>query len=270
MGDAEVMGGAEVMGDIRGGGLLHLDSSADRRGDSVTRALGGLFARSWRERYGDAGYRHRDLAAEPVPPLGSGFVSLGTRTERQGAVPLAKVAVLAEGADEEREWALTLPLVEEVRAAGTLLLGVPMYNFGVPAALKAWIDRVSFPGAYTDPDSGRSVLGRTRVVVVAACGGGYGPGTPREGCDFQVPYLRAFFGALGVPDEELHVVRAELTRAGDIAALAPFKDLAADSLAAARAAVAELAVRPYDRSAVGPHDRSAVRPHDRRPDAFHM
>ncbi|WJV51399.1 FMN-dependent NADH-azoreductase [Streptomyces flavofungini] len=232
------------MGDVRAG-LLHLDSSADRRGGSVTRTLTGLFARSWRERYGDAGYRYRDLAAEPVPLVGPGYVALGTRTERQGAVPLAKVAALAEGADEEREWALTLPLVEEVRAAGTVLIGVPMYNFGVPAALKAWIDRVSFPGVYTDPDSGRPLLGGTRVVVVAACGGGYGPGTPREDCDFQVPYLRSFFGALGVADEELHVVRAELTRAGDIPALAPFKDLAADSLAAARAAVAELAVRPY-------------------------
>ncbi|MBJ3806618.1 FMN-dependent NADH-azoreductase [Streptomyces flavofungini] len=226
------------------GGLLHLDSSADRRGESVTRTLTGLFARSWRERYGDAGYRYRDLAAEPVPLVGSGYVALGTRTERQGAVPLAKVAALAEGADEEREWALTLPLVAELRAAGTVLIGVPMYNFGVPAALKAWIDRVSFPGAFTDPDSGRPHLGGTRVVVVAACGGGYGPGTPRADCDFQVPYLRAYFGELGVAEGELHIVRAELTRAGDIPALAPFRDLAVDSLAAARAAVTELAVRP--------------------------
>ncbi|MER5298045.1 FMN-dependent NADH-azoreductase [Streptomyces lasiicapitis] len=236
------------MSDVSGvnGALLHLDSSADRReGASVTRRLSGLFARVWRERYGDAGYRYRDLVAEPVPLVGSGFVGLGTRVERQGVVPLEKVAALAEGVEEEREWARTLPLVTEVREAGTVLIGVPMYNFGVPAALKAWIDRVSFPGAYTDPDSGRSLLERTRVVVVAACGGGYGPGTPRADCDFQVPYLRAYFGNLGVAEDELHVVRAELTRAGDIPGLARFQDLAADSLAAAREAVAELAVRPY-------------------------
>ncbi|GGS05881.1 FMN-dependent NADH-azoreductase [Streptomyces aureoverticillatus] len=228
------------------GFLLHLDSGADRRAEvSVTRRLTGLFARSWRERHGGAGYRYRDLVAEPVPLVGSGYVALGTRVERQGVVPLEKVAALVEGDEEEREWALTLPLTAELRAAGTVLLGVPMYNFGVPAALKAWIDRVSFPGAYTDPDSGRPLLGGTRVVVVAACGGGYGPGTPREGCDFQVPYLRAYFGNLGVAEDELHVVRAELTRAGDIPGLAGFQDLAADSLTAARAAVAELAVRPH-------------------------
>ncbi|MER7350030.1 NAD(P)H-dependent oxidoreductase [Streptomyces aurantiacus] len=227
------------------GFLLHVDSSADRRGEvSVTRRLTGMFARSWRERHGGAGYRYRDLVAEPVPLVGSGYVGLGTRVERQGVVPLEKVAALAEGAEEEREWALTLPLVSELREAGTVLLGVPMYNFGVPAALKAWIDRVSFPGAYTDPDSGRPLLGGTRVVVVAACGGGYGPGTPRADCDFQVPYLRAYFGELGVAEDALHIVRAELTRAGDMPGLARFQGLAAESLTAAEEAVAGLAARP--------------------------
>lgn len=233
--------------------LLHLDSGADRRGASVTRRLSGLFARIWRERHGDGGYRYRDLAEAPVPLVGSGYIGLGTRVERQGAVPLERVAALAEGAEEEREWALTLPLIEELRAvggaAGTVLLGVPMYNFGVPAALKAWIDRVSFPGAYTDPADGRSLLGGVRVVVVAACGGGYGPGTPHESCDFQVPYLRAYFARLGVAEDRLHVVRAELTRAGDIPGLARFQQAADASLVAAREAVAGLAASPHGVSA---------------------
>ncbi|WP_241844799.1 FMN-dependent NADH-azoreductase [Streptomyces silvensis] len=238
----------------QGGFLLHLDSSADRRGSSVTRRLTGEFARIWRERHEGAGYRYRDLAGEPVPLVGSGYVGLGTRVERQGVVPPEKVAALAEGAEEEREWALTLPLVAEVRAvgaaAGTLLVGAPMYNFGVPAALKAWIDRVSFPGVFTDPDSGRALLGEVRVVVVAACGGGYGPGAPLAACDFQVPYLRAYFARLGVAAERLHVVRAELTRARDIPGLAAFQDASDASLAAAREAVAREAVA--QEAAAGP------------------
>ncbi|MCI3931247.1 FMN-dependent NADH-azoreductase [Streptomyces sp. AN091965] len=221
--------------------LLHLDSSADRSDGSVTRALGAAYARGWLARHPGAEYRYRDLTAEPVPLVGEGYVRLGTRVERQGALPLEKVAALAEGADEEREWAATLPLVTQVRAATTLLVGAPMYNFSVSAALKAWIDRVSFPGAYTDPDSGRPLLAGTRVVVAAACGGGYGPGTPREGCDFQLPYLRAYFAALGVAEENLRVVRAELTRAGDIPALGRFRELGERSLAGAREAVGELA-----------------------------
>lgn len=159
--------------------------------------------------------------------------------EREGFVPPAKVPALIENAAEEREWELTLPLITELLAADTVLLGVPMYNFSVPASLKAWIDRVTFPGAYADPDTGDRLLGDTRVVVVMARGGGYGPGTPRERHDFQTPYLRAYFGSLGVAPENLHLVAAELTLTGLL--LAGLEDLAADSLARARAAVTALA-----------------------------
>ncbi|GAA3122823.1 FMN-dependent NADH-azoreductase [Streptosporangium carneum] len=223
--------------------LLHLDSSADHFDDSVSRRLTALFADTWRRLHGTAGYRYRDLAAEPVPPVTSAYATLGRRVERHGVVPAAGVTALAEDPAERREWALTLPLVTEVLAVDTVLLGVPMYNFSVPATLKAWIDRVSFPGAFTDPDGGGSLLGRTRVVVVTARGGAYGPGTPREAFDFQTPYLRAYFGNLGVTEENLSFVHAELTRAGDVPELGRFRTLAADSLTAARTAVIVLASR---------------------------
>lgn len=119
-----------------------------------------------------------------------------------------------------------------------------MYNFSVPAALKAWIDRVTFPGAYLDPDTGAPLLRDTRVVLAIARGGGYGPGTPREAFDFQIPYLRAYFGNLGVAEAGLSVVRAEMTVADIIPRLAGFRDLAASSLAVARAEMTTLASRP--------------------------
>ncbi|MDT0309478.1 NAD(P)H-dependent oxidoreductase [Streptomyces sp. DSM 44917] len=227
--------------------LLHLDSSADGPVEAVTRQLTALFARTWRERHEAAGvrpayrYRYRDLAAEPVPPLTAAYAALGRRAERNGARSPGEVAALAATADEEREWARTRPLIEEVREAGILLIGVPMYNFAVPAALKAWIDRVCFPGAFTDPDTGDSLLRGTRVVLALARGGGYGPGSPREDCDFQLPYLRALFGALGVDGKDLHAVTAEFTRAGDVPALAAFRDQAARSAERARARAVALA-----------------------------
>lgn len=220
--------------------LLHLDSSADLTRDSVTRQLTASFVDTWRGRE-RRDYRYRDVAAEPVPLVTSAYATLGRRVERHGVLPLDKIAALVETEAEDREWALTLPLVEEVLAADVILLGVPMYNFSVPASLKAWIDRVSFPGVFTDPDSGLSRLRDTKLVLVLARGGGYGPGTPRHGCDFQTPYLRAHFGKLGVSEVNLSIVDAEMTRAGDIPALAGFQDLAAKSLASARASVAELA-----------------------------
>ncbi|GAA1004974.1 MULTISPECIES: FMN-dependent NADH-azoreductase [Streptomyces] len=224
--------------------LLHIDSSADTAADSVSRRLTERFVRVWRERHATAPYRHRDLSADPVPPLTAAYATLGRRVESQGFVPPARVPALIRSAAERREWDLTLPLITELLAADTVLLGVPMYNFSVPAALKAWIDRVTFPGAFTDPDTGESLLRDTRVIVVMARGGGYGPGTPRSAFDFQTPYLRAYFTQLGVAPDHLHLIAAELTRVGLQPRLAGLEDVAAASLAAARETVTALAGEP--------------------------
>ncbi|WNM33094.1 NAD(P)H-dependent oxidoreductase [Streptomyces sp. Li-HN-5-11] len=221
--------------------LLHIDSSADATADSVSRRLTARFARTWRELHPTGRYRHRDLSVTPVPALTGAYTTLGRRVEREGFVPPAKVPALIEGAAEQREWEATLPLITELKAAGTVLLGVPMYNFSVPASLKAWIDRVTFPGAFTDPDTGERLLGGTRVVVVMARGGGYGPGTPRESFDFQTPYLKAYFAGLGIAPDDLHLVAAELTRVDVLPHLAGLEDLAAASLGAAQEAVTALA-----------------------------
>jgi FMN-dependent NADH-azoreductase len=225
--------------------LLHLDSSAHRSSESITRRLTARFAATWRAEHGPAGYRHRDLAADPVPPLGSAYCALGRRAEQHGQVPLAAVETLAASPAERREWAQTRPLITELLAASSLLIGAPMYNYSVPAALKAWIDRVSFPGAFTDPGTGERLLGGLRVVVVVARGGTYGPGSPREGCDFELPYLRAYFGRQGVPEANISFVSADLTLTSLAPHLVRFRPQAARSLAAAWAEVGTLAgVRP--------------------------
>ncbi|MFB7552312.1 FMN-dependent NADH-azoreductase [Streptomyces sp. NPDC056154] len=221
--------------------LLHLDSSANRCGESLSRQLTSLFADTWRSLHGTAGYRYRDLAADPVPPLGTAYCSLGRRVERHGLVPPPEVDALVESPAEKREWALTRPLVSELLAADTLLIGAPMYNYSVAASLKAWIDRVGFPGAFTDPDTGESLLRATQVVVITTQGGSYGPGTPREAWDFQTPYLRTYFCGQGVADENLSFVGVEMTMAGLVPHLARFRPLAESSLAAARAEVTALA-----------------------------
>ncbi|GAA3565894.1 NAD(P)H-dependent oxidoreductase [Amycolatopsis ultiminotia] len=218
--------------------LLYLDSSADRA-ESVSRRLTAQFAGEWRR--GGGKVCHRDLSADPVALISAAYARLGRRTERRGVLSLAAIAGLVADEAERREWELTRPLVTELRDAGTVLLGVPMYNFGVPAALKLWIDRISFPGVFTDPETGRKLLADKDFVVVSARGGGYGPGTPREGFDFQEPYLRAYLTNLGVSPGRLEFVHAELTRVGDLPALAGLADLAAASLAAARGRVRELA-----------------------------
>ncbi|MGI5128790.1 FMN-dependent NADH-azoreductase [Pseudonocardia sp. CA-107938] len=220
--------------------LLHLDSSAHPT-ESVSRRLTALFAGAWRAGHGDATTTYRDLVATPVAPITEAYCTLGRRVESRAATT-GPVEDLIRTPDEQREWDLTRALADELVAADVLLLGAPMYNYATPAALKAWIDRISFPGAFTDVD-GASLLAGLRVVVVTSCGGAYGPGTDATDRDFLTPYLRAYFTRHGVAPDDIEIVTADRT----LAALVPGREhqrpAAARSLAAARARLLALAAR---------------------------
>ena len=223
--------------------LLHLDSGAHLGDGSVSRRLTRAFADAWRSDRPEAGYVHRDLLTDPAPPLDSAFCELGRAVEHAGSTSLDRVPGLARTPAQRRAWELTAPLVAELRAAGTVLIGAPMYNLSVPAALKAWIDRVSFPGAVADPATGAGLLGGTRVVVVSPRGGAYGAGTGRERFEHCGRYLRAYFERHGVAPTDVHLVTPELTTAGLGARSEHLRPAAESSLAAATAALSLLARR---------------------------
>ncbi|MFI6503893.1 FMN-dependent NADH-azoreductase [Nonomuraea typhae] len=211
--------------------LLHLDASG--RSESFSRRLGETFVAYWRATHPDGVYNYRDLVADPVPPIDEDRVHLATQSSVNGVRDIEAMDQMAAGAPElARSWAATRPLVEQLLAADVLLLGVPMYNFTVPAAFKAWIDRVTLPWL---PLKGKS------AVVLSARGGAYGPGTPREPFDFQEPYLRAYFSVLGLDD--VSFVHAELTHATVMPFLAQFREQHETSHAAALDAVHALATR---------------------------
>ncbi|MFI9006653.1 FMN-dependent NADH-azoreductase [Actinosynnema sp. NPDC053489] len=197
--------------------LLHIDTSLRAEG-SVSREVGAAFAEAWRSAHPGGEHTYRDLAADPLPHVD----------------PAALVARQSGGDPLERE------LVAELTAADTVLLAVPMYNFGLPSTLKAWLDWIAVPELFADQETGVGPLTGTRVVVVTARGGSYAPGTPRHPFDFQEPYLRALFGALGV-DRDLEFVHAELTSAAVAPHLEQFRDLAAASLEEAHRVVRKLA-----------------------------
>ncbi|MFD5828056.1 FMN-dependent NADH-azoreductase [Lentzea sp. NPDC060358] len=188
--------------------LLHIDSSIRREG-SVTREITSAFADVWRSSNPEGGYTYRDVNADPVPHV--------------------------DGSEHD----VTAALVAEVRAADVILIGAPMYNFAIPSTLKAWIDQIATREFFPRED-GTFELGGKRVVVVTARGGSYKPGTPREGFDFQEPYLRAVFSMIGL-DHHLEFVHAELTLAEVNPQLHQFRELAVESLADAHRVVKELA-----------------------------
>lgn len=220
--------------------LLHLDASARTR--SVSRRLSAEFARVWRAEHPGADYTARDLAAHPVPHIDEAQVEVMQRLEAVGERDLTAARAAAGSTAERASWAITWPLVEELLAADTVLLGTPMYNFSLPSSFKAWLDRVAIPPLIVDRATGRGPLSGTRVVVVTGRGGAYGPGTPREAFDFQEPYLRAAFGMLGLADD-LTFFHAELTKSSHVPALAGFRDAASASLAAALDGVRAAAAR---------------------------
>jgi FMN-dependent NADH-azoreductase len=128
----------------------------------------------------------RDLARNPVPHLDA---------ERFGAFlskPEGRTPAQQRVLDESDS------LIAELKQADTLVLGLPMYNFGVPSQLKAWFDHVARAGAtfkYTDKGSAGLLTGK-QAYVFAARGGLYA-GTPK---DTQTAYVRDFLAFLGIAD----------------------------------------------------------------------
>lgn len=209
--------------------LLHLDASARTR--SLSRRLGAEFVQAWRAGTPDGEYTYRDLTAQPTPFIGEGWTELCDAVLAAGSTDLDRLPGLAVTPAAKTAWKIVEPLLAQVFAADVILIGTPMYNYSIPAALKAWLDQVTFP---------RMSLGERRFVVVGARGGAYSPGAPKAAYDYQERYLRDFFaGHFAVTDTVF--VHAELANAVQDPNLAHLRDAHEASLAAALTEVRLLA-----------------------------
>ena len=165
--------------------ILQVNSSARREGSHSTRLAERIVARL---RDADAGatLTVRDLTVTPHPvmdetALGALFTPASQRTPEQAA-----------------RVALDDALIAEIAAADVVVLGVPMYNFGVPAQLKNWIDAVSRAGVtFRYTANGPEGLLKGKKVYVALARGGRYRNTP---ADSQVPYLATVLAFLGMTD----------------------------------------------------------------------
>ncbi|WIX79351.1 NAD(P)H-dependent oxidoreductase [Amycolatopsis carbonis] len=204
--------------------LLHIDSSIN--GDrSVSRALSARAAAAWRAAHPGGTVTYRDLGASPVPHF-------------DAASGLARVVPAEQRTPEQNEsWKLTEELVGEVREASTVLLGLPLYNYGAPSVVKAWVDHLIAPGLAFDPATGTGLLDGREFLVLASRGGGYGEGNPRFGWDHAESWLPHGLAMTGI---EPRFISAELTLADTNPAMADLRDLAAESLAAAEREIDEL------------------------------
>lgn len=171
--------------------LLHLDASA-RGAASLSRRLSREYADAWQAANPGGHVVYRDLVLEPLPLLTESWVSAAF-SDPAGHDSAARFALSRSDA-----------LVDELTAADVVVIGAPVYNFSVPAALKAWIDLVARAGrTFRYGEAGPvGLLSGTRVVVVATSGSG--PETLAAiGMDHHQSYLRGFFGFLGLTDVEV-------------------------------------------------------------------
>ena len=122
-------------------------------------------------------------------------------------------------------------VVDEFLAADTVVIGAPMYNFGIPSQLKAWIDRVTIAGKtfrYSVEGRPEGLAGGKRVIVAISRGGFYDEGNAMEHVE---TYLRGVLGFLGITPEFVHAdgiaVGPEQREAGIANGLAEVERLAA-------------------------------------------
>ena len=187
-------------------------AASGRNEGSVSRMLSADLIGALEERHGRIELTRRDLTE--APPfvdeawINANFTAAEERTREQRAV-------LAESD----------ALVAELKAAHVLVIGAPVYNFGVPAALKAWIDMVArarLTFRYTENGPQGLLAGKKAFVVIAS------GGVPVDSAvDFATPYLRHVLGFIGIT--EVEVIAAE-----------QLNSKAEESIDAARVRIADL------------------------------
>jgi FMN-dependent NADH-azoreductase len=190
--------------------LLRVDVSP--MGDaSVSRHLTDEFVADWKAANQGGAVVTRDLTTTSLAPVSAAWV---------GA---AYTPADARSEEQKQTLALSDTLIAELMAADEWVFGVPMWNFGVPAVLKLWIDQivrvgVTFQYGANGPEG---LIAGKKVTFLIATGGDYTPGGPAAGYNFVEPYLRAVFGFLGVTDQTV------ITAGGTAALMNPATDRAA-------------------------------------------
>ena len=167
--------------------LLQINASLFADASQSSR-LADEFVTAWRARHADASVIVRDVGRNTVPHLdgerfGAFVTDAAARTEVQNEVV-----------------AFSDALIDELRRADVIVLGLPMYNFGIPSTLKAYFDHIARAGVtfrYT-AEGPEGLLKGKKAVVFATRGGRYA-GTP---LDTQTEFVRNFLGFVGITDVE--------------------------------------------------------------------
>lgn len=170
--------------------LLRIDSSSSQTGASVSRQLTAEFVEQWRLAHPGGTVIERDLTTSNLPPVTGEWIG-ASYTPESGRTP-----------KQHEVLAISDALIQELQTADEYIIGVPMYNFSIPAVLKLWIDQIARAGKTFSYEGGaaKGLLSGKKATIVIASGGVYDRGTPAETMNFVEPYLRSILAFIGVTD----------------------------------------------------------------------
>ena len=187
--------------------ILRIDASA-RTQRSLTRMLGDRFGKNWKAQRPEDQVIFRDVGISPPPAISEEWIDAAHTPEEQ------------RSATEQEVVALSDTLIDELERADIVLIATPMYNYGMPASLKAWVDQVvridktfTFDLARGDYPLEPVMSGKTMVLLTTSGEFGFAPGGVRQNMNHLDPHLRAFRHYLGV--DEIHQIAIEYQEFGD-------------------------------------------------------
>ena len=194
--------------------LLVVETSP--RGDhSISRNMTRRFVAEWRAAHPDGEVVHRDLMETNLQFISAPWLQAYFTPSEQHSTEM------------KAELSLSDELVGELLACDHLVIATPVYNYNVPAVLKAWIDSIVRKGLTLGFDGKGLVVGKTATVLMAS-GGVYTEGSPIRDRDIATQYLRLVLGVIGITDVTVvagggskAVDMRETTMEGFIATLQP-------------------------------------------------
>ncbi|AWH84318.1 FMN-dependent NADH-azoreductase [Flavobacterium album] len=172
--------------------ILHVISSPSGE-NSVSIKLGNAIVEKLISEYPGSSVTEINVAKDPFPHLEENLI---------------RVTRSAPGPVDDEGLKRSNNAVQQVKEADIIVIGVPLFNFGIPSTLKSWLDNVVRPGvAFTYSEKGvQGLITGKQVYLAVASGGIYSEGPLKE-YDFAAPYLEKVFNFIGVTD--ITTVRAE-------------------------------------------------------------
>lgn len=194
--------------------ILHLDTSArtlDKsrsNRNSISRALADSFREQWEKKLTNKKVIYRDLGKNPPAFINEAWIAaVFTPDEKRTAKQNALISLSDE-------------LIDEVIQADIILLSTPMYNYGMPAALKAWFDQVIRVNKTFTFDLNRgdfplqpTLSGKTMVLITSSGEFGFHAGGIREKMNHLGPHIEVTSQYLGI--EKFYEIRSEYQEFGD-------------------------------------------------------